>query len=436
MRATRSTESPGGFDVGSGPGAGPDLGTDAGTDPVQGTLLAGRYRLGPLLGNGATSDVRQARDERLGREVAVKLLRRTGLDGRREQAEARLLASLSHPHLVTVYDAHLDGDQPFFVMELVSGQSLDRRLQQGPLPIDDVRQVGAQVADALAYVHGRGLVHRDVKPGNILLGADLDGAVDARLADFGIARLEEGTRLTATGQLLGTAAYLSPEQVRGGSVGPATDVYALGLVLIEALSGQLVFPGRAVESAVARLHRQPELPAAAGPIGGVLERMTALEPPDRPTAMQVAAALAAEDGPAATVRLPLPADPVDEADARADAPESSTAVLPVTSAEALAPTRRLDLAGDGRDSGTDRTAVRPATTSERQTVRRPVGARSLLGGRRPVLLVTVIVALLVIGIAALSATTRHRPPAGTISYPTVSGQLGQDLGRLQQAVRP
>lgn len=321
MRATRSTESPGGFDVGSGPGAGPDLGTDAGTDPVQGTLLAGRYRLGPLLGNGATSDVRQARDERLGREVAVKLLRRTGLDGRREQAEARLLASLSHPHLVTVYDAHLDGDQPFFVMELVSGQSLDRRLQQGPLPIDDVRQVGAQVADALAYVHGRGLVHRDVKPGNILLGADLDGAVDARLADFGIARLEEGTRLTATGQLLGTAAYLSPEQVRGGSVGPATDVYALGLVLIEALSGQLVFPGRAVESAVARLHRQPELPAAAGPIGGVLERMTALEPPDRPTAMQVAAALAAEDGPAATVRLPLPADPVDEADARADAPE-------------------------------------------------------------------------------------------------------------------
>ncbi|BDO40997.1 serine/threonine-protein kinase [Cellulomonas sp. NTE-D12] len=434
MRATRSTESPGGFDVGSGPGAGPDLGTDA----VQGTLLAGRYRLGPLLGNGATSDVRLARDERLGREVAVKLLRRTGagLDGRREQAEARLLASLSHPHLVTVYDAHLDGDQPFFVMELVTGQSLDRRLQQGPLSTDDVRRVGTQVADALAYVHGRGLVHRDVKPGNILLGADLDGAVDARLADFGIARLEDGTRLTATGQLVGTAAYLSPEQVRGAAVGPATDVYALGLVLLEALTGQLVFPGRAVESAVARLHRQPELPAAAGPIGEVLERMTALEPDERPTAAQVAAALAAEDaaGSTATVRLPLPVDAVDEADARAGAPGSSTAVLPVTSAEALAPTRRLDLGGD---AGTDRAAVRPpASPSQRQTARRPVGARSLLGGRRPVLLVTVIVALLVIGIAALSATTRHRPPAGTITYPTVSGQLGQDLNRLQQAVRP
>lgn len=435
MRATRSTESPGGSDVGSGPGAGP------GADAVQGTLLAGRYRLGPLLGNGATSDVRLARDERLGREVAVKLLRRTGpgLDGRREQAEARLLASLSHPHLVTVYDAHLDGDQPFFVMELVAGQSLDRRLQQGPLPIDDVRRIGAQVADALAYVHGRGLVHRDVKPGNILLGADLDGAVDARLADFGIARLEDGTRLTATGQLLGTAAYLSPEQVRGAAVGPATDVYALGLVLLEALTGQLVFPGRAVESAVARLHRQPELPAAAGPIGEVLERMTALEPDDRPTAEQVAAALAGDDagdaaGSTVTVRLPLPVDAVDEADARAGAPGSSTAVLPVTSAEALAPTRRLDLGGD---AGTDRAAVRPpASPWQRQAARRPVGARSLLGGRRPVLLVTVIVALVVIGIAILSATTRHGAPGGTITYPSVSGQLGQDLGRLQQAVRP
>ncbi|WP_378099695.1 serine/threonine-protein kinase [Cellulomonas sp. T2.31MG-18] len=434
MRATRSTESPGGFDVGSGPGVGPDLGTDA----LQGTLLAGRYRLGPLLGNGATSDVRLARDERLGREVAVKLLRRTGtgLDGRREQAEARLLASLSHPHLVTVYDAHLDGDEPFFVMELVAGQSLDRRLQQGPLSADDVRRVGTQMADALAYVHGRGLVHRDVKPGNILLGADLSGAVDARLADFGIARLEDGTRLTATGQLLGTAAYLSPEQVRGAAVGPATDVYALGLVLMEALSGQLVFPGRAVESAVARLHRQPELPAAAGPTGSVLERMTALEPDERPTAAQVAAALASDDAAAsaATVRLPLPVDAVDSADARADASESSTAVLPVTSAEALAPTRRFELGGDGRDA--DRTAVRPATTSDRQTVRRGVGTRSLLGGRRPVLLVTVIVALVLIGIAALSATTRHRAPVGTITYPSVSGQLGQDLNRLQQAVRP
>lgn len=429
MRATRSTGSPGGFDLGSGPGAGPDLGTDA----LRGTLLAGRYRLGPLLGNGATSDVRLARDERLDREVAVKLLRRTGtgLDGRREQAEARLLASLSHPHLVTVYDAHLDGDEPFFVMELVAGQSLDRRLQQGPLSTDDVRLVGTQVADALAYVHGRGLVHRDVKPGNILVGADLSGAVDARLADFGIARLEDGTRLTATGQLLGTAAYLSPEQVRGGSVGPATDVYALGLVLIEALSGRLVFPGRAVESAVARLHRQPELPAAAGPIGGVLQRMTALEPDERPTAAQVAAALGSDDAAAsaATVRLP-----VDTTDAQADPPAASTAVLPVTSAEELAPTRRFELGGDGRDA--DRPAVRPVPTSERETVRRSVGARSLLGGRRPVLLVAVVVALVLIGIAALSATTRHRAPAGTITYPSVSGQLGQDLNRLQQAVRP
>ncbi|OJV59336.1 MAG: hypothetical protein BGO38_17915 [Cellulomonas sp. 73-145] len=398
-------------------------------------MLAGRYRLGPLLGNGATSDVRLARDERLGREVAVKLLRRTGtgLDGRREQAEARLLASLSHPHLVTVYDAHLDGDEPFFVMELVAGQSLDRRLQQGPLSTDDVRRVGTQVADALAYVHGRGLVHRDVKPGNILLGTDLSGAVDARLADFGIARLEDGARLTATGQLLGTAAYLSPEQVRGAAVGPATDVYALGLVLIEALSGQLVFPGRAVESAVARLHRQPELPAAAGPIGSVLQRMTALEPDERPTAAQLAAALASDDAAAsvATARLPLP---VDARDAQADPPVASTAVLPVTSAEALAPTRRFELGVDGRDA--DRTAVRPAAPSERQTVRRSVGARSLLGGRRPVLLVTVIVALVLIGIAALSATTRPRAPAGTITYPSVSGRLGQDLNRLQQAVRP
>ncbi|OLT01609.1 hypothetical protein BJF90_30680 [Pseudonocardia sp. CNS-004] len=150
-----------------------------------------------------------------------------------------LLARLDHPGLVRLHDGGIVDDCPFVVTDLVEGSTLAGRIASGPpLAPGAVRRLGAQLADALAYVHAAGIVHRDVKPANVLLG---DGG-RPRLADFGIARALEATAATADGCVVGTAAYLAPEQVRGEVVAPATDVYALGLVLLEALTGRGEFP--------------------------------------------------------------------------------------------------------------------------------------------------------------------------------------------------
>ena len=217
--------------------------------------LRDRYVLESLLGSGGMADVHRATDTTLERSVAVKVLRDVAGDEsarHRFVAEARTLAGLSHRNLVTVLDAGIgeDDDRPFLVMELVEGRSLADALEDGPLTPEDAAAVGAQVAAALTYAHGRGVVHRDVKPGNVLLGGD--GRV--KLADFGIARLLGDTaRHTRTGTAIGTAAYLAPEQVRGEDVTGAADTYALGLVLLEALTGRRAFPGSPTEAALARL---------------------------------------------------------------------------------------------------------------------------------------------------------------------------------------
>ena len=162
-------------------------------------------------------------------------------------------------------------------------------MQHGPLPVRDIRALGAALAAALAHVHARGFVHRDVKPANILL----DHGREPRLADFGIARALDGTVATATGAVAGTAAYLAPEQVRGETVGPAADVYALGLVLIEARTGRREYPGAMVESATARLYRRPVVPSGLPRgLAALLAAMTDPDPAARPSAAAVAAALA------------------------------------------------------------------------------------------------------------------------------------------------
>ncbi|KJK33852.1 hypothetical protein UK23_44650, partial [Lentzea aerocolonigenes] len=221
-------------------------------------LLADRYRLGELLGAGGVAEVRRARDTVLARDVAIKLFRscRDGVDVRRFNNEIRALASLSHPGLVDVYDADASGETPFMVLELVEGRTLRDRIAYGPMDVDDVRRLGAALADALSHVHGHGFIHRDVKPSNILLEA---GDVP-RLADFGLARVADSSRLTRADQVVGTAAYLAPEQVRGGEITSAVDVYALGLVLLECLTGHREYEGAEIEAAVARLHRPPVIP--------------------------------------------------------------------------------------------------------------------------------------------------------------------------------
>jgi eukaryotic-like serine/threonine-protein kinase len=255
-------------------------------------VLADRYRLEEILGRGGMAEVWRATDPVLHRSVAVKLLRDTAddeSDRLRFTAEARTLARLSHPGLVMLLDAGINAERPYLVLELVEGQTLDQECGGRPADPARVAEIGRELSAALAYAHGAGVIHRDVKPGNVLLGHD--GRI--KLADFGIARLiGETVRHTRTGQAVGTAAYLSPEQVRGEEVTVATDVYSLGLLLLEALTGERAYPGTPTEAALARLSRQPEIPdSLPADWARVLTEMTALDPADRPTADAVVAQL-------------------------------------------------------------------------------------------------------------------------------------------------
>ncbi len=249
----------------------------------------GRYRVGPLLGRGGMADVYACVDERDGRDVAVKVLRDIGpSDAGQRSAEVQFLAELRHPHLVELLDAGSHEGREFVVMPLVEGPTLGQLCREGPLPLVRTGQIGAAVADGLAYIHAEGVVHRDVKPDNVLLGP----STQVRLADFGIARLISATRVTQTGLMVGTANYLAPEQVNGAHIGAPTDVYALGLVLLECLTGRREYQGTPVEAALARLQRRPQIPHdLPGGWSALLNAMTATEPAERPAASTAAGAL-------------------------------------------------------------------------------------------------------------------------------------------------
>jgi len=267
-------------------------------------VLAGRYEVGGLVGLGGTARVYRARDQVGDSDVAVKIFPAgtAGPDGDGSR-ELATLGGMRHPGLVGVRDAGVDDDgRPFVVMDFVDGQSLAARLRDGALPAAAVMAMGRSLADALAHVHANGVVHRDVKPGNVLL----DAAGHPRLSDFGIARLVDATRVTATGLVVGTAAYMAPEQVRGEVVGPPADVYALGLVLLEAATGRREFEGGALEAAIARLHRNPVVPASVPePLAATIGAMTASDPADRPVATDVAAALRRRPVPRRPLEGPL-----------------------------------------------------------------------------------------------------------------------------------
>jgi len=246
-------------------------------------LLCDRYRLGALLGRGGASRVYEALDVMLGRPVAVKRFQPGGnAVGRyRFAAEARMLAGLSHPALVTIHDVCLDGDEPFLIMRLVNGPTLRDLLDRGPLEPAPVARIGARLADALAYVHAQNIIHRDIKPSNVLV----DESGDCHLTDFGVARALNSAHLTISGELVGTAAYLAPEQITDLDVGPAADIYALGLLLLECLTGRTEYTGTTIETALARLNRPPHIPdTLPSPWHTLLTAMTAHDPTARPDA--------------------------------------------------------------------------------------------------------------------------------------------------------
>ncbi len=255
-------------------------------------VVADRYVLDSVIGRGGMADVYRATDSVLEREVAVKLLRGQATDAhdrQRFQEEAQLLATLDHPNVVTILDAGVCDGQPFLVMDLVDGRSLAAFCRGNGIPGHRVAHVGAELACVLAHVHEQGIVHRDVKPSNILIGRD--GVV--RLADFGIARtLGDTSSPTGSGTTTGTAAYIAPEQVRGEAVTPASDVYSLGLVLLEALTGRRAYAGGPMEAALARLDAAPLVPASL-PSGwpALLTSMTHMDPARRPAAEQAAPVL-------------------------------------------------------------------------------------------------------------------------------------------------
>jgi serine/threonine protein kinase len=379
-----------------------------------GALVADRFRIDRLIGSGGMASVYQATDVLLGRPVALKLFRTDTTDPAetdRQSGEVAVLASLNHFALVTLYDAGngvLDGAQrTFIVMEFIDGPDLRSRIAGGRLPATEVAELGADLAEALHYVHARGVIHRDIKPANVLLApSDFPGRVwHAKLADFGIARLLDGTRLTATGALLGTASYLSPEQALGSAIGAPSDVYSLGLVLLECLTGERAYPGTAVESAIARLQRQPEIPDELGPEWGrVLEGMLAREPDDRLDAGNAAVALRELVG----VAVELTAQT-----------ELLTAPAELVTASTTAATQRLPLPEPAAGAG-----PQPSRPSQPSRPKR-------------VLIALVVLAVLIIAGIALYFALQPGPSAETPpSYPAVEGDLGTHLRQLQESVAP
>ncbi|MFE4950611.1 serine/threonine-protein kinase [Leifsonia sp. NPDC056665] len=400
--------------TGRTPAAAPDAGR-----------IADRYRLLKRVGSGGMAEVFRAHDELLGRDVALKVFRRefaSADDLRRQKGEVRLLANLSHPSLVTLFDTTSDDEgRGVLVLEFVDGTDAGARLKEGPLPEPDVAALAVDVARALAYIHGRGVVHRDIAPANILLPSATSSGVHAKLTDLGIARLIDDARITSTGFVIGTASYLSPEQAAGRPVGPPSDVYSLGLVLLECLTGTREFPGSGVESAVARLSRDPDVPDTLDAEWRRLIRsMVAREPDHRPTAAVVAEELAgllardtapasADEGLERTLLLPSPGEAPEAQEARE--PTAATSLLPGTRPEPVA----------------------PRTTAATSRMPRPL--RGVRRGILGILLACAALVVVVIGIALGSMAGGGQPsPDPVKSYPAVGGTLGDHLKQLEHDV--
>ncbi|QHO71085.1 hypothetical protein BHD05_08545 [Marisediminicola antarctica] len=438
------------------------------------------------------STVYRASDAALGRTVALKVFRADLADAddlRRQQSEIQLLASLNHSTLVTLYDAITDeADRVALVLEYIEGRDLRDELAAGAIDQRTTALIGADIADALAYVHARGIVHRDLKPGNLLIpvqSADSTGP-RAKLTDFGIARIIDDTHLTAAGSVIGTVGYLSPEQALGAPIGPASDVYSLGLVLLECLTGIRAFGGTGVEAIAARISRDPEIPASLSQAWiEALRWMTRRTPGERATAAEASEMLreialslpsgagdapsgAGDDAPTMpfTPRAagdptaqysPEPVDATKEfaavdsdptaAQATAEAPAAAVEDAPfagsnVATAQYAAPAASAvpaETAAPAESPAPAKPSAPAESAESDHGATRTTPASGPRPHRRRLIMVTAIAAVVTVG-AAIGALVvqgqANEPAQATIEYPAVDGDLGNHLEQLQGSVTP
>jgi eukaryotic-like serine/threonine-protein kinase len=317
--------------------------------PAADRLVADRYALKAPLGRGGMGVVWRAQDAVLGREVAVKevVFPPAMADDERRQAQARVMrearaaARLNHPGAVTLYDVVRDHGGTFIVMELVDAPTLANLVRaDGPLPPERVAEIGVQVAGALEAAHAAGIVHRDVKPGNVMVP---DGGM-AKLADFGIASLQGDPQLTSTGLVIGSPAYMAPEQARGEESGPAADFWALGATMFYAVEGEPPFDrGTSIATLAAVVNEPPGTPRRAGALAPLIAALLSKDPGSRPSGRELRAELgrliAAHSspstevlpvhGPARTVPLPAPSPPAGAAEDNQEHPTPPSAWLPL-----------------------------------------------------------------------------------------------------------
>lgn len=348
--------------------------------------LAGRYRVIKRLGSGGMASVFLAEDERLGRLVAVKRLHTSSPEDAlaRFRREARLGASLNHSNVVSIFDSTTDEDSLLIVMEYVEGESLKDQLRSGPLPIERAVEVLTQIGAALDHAHGAGVIHRDVKPSNVLIGDD----GTAKLADLGIATAVDATSITTTNDIIGTLSYIAPERLENAADDPSADVYSLAAVAFEALSGQRAQRGQTPTEIVGSGELPnlrevwPEAPAAAAEVlreglardparrprsaGGLVDRLSAGLTGDSPSPVpdpEVTATLPAQPPPA-------PPEPPRSSPKTGGWSRRRTAFAAVVAALAGAAIAIAALGGDGNDrtirvrTKTDIVTTQPKQTTE------------------------------------------------------------------------
>ncbi len=397
-------------------------------------VIAHRYELGRVLGRGGMGEVRAGTDLALGREVAVKFLRRDLADQadlrRRFEREARAAARITHPHVVAIYDIGEQDGLPYIVMERLSGRTLADELGDGAISEARACSLVVEILSALDAAHQQGVLHRDIKPGNVLLAPD----GHAKVADFGIAKLADDFDQTTTGMLLGTAAYLAPERLAGGPATPASDLYSVGVLLFEALAGQPAFRAETPLALVASISSGVPIPlnqvrdGIEPAVVATVERAMAMDPDGRfDSATTMAAALVA----ATRQSAPATAD---------------TPTVPVTSGPALRVPPTLPERAVG--STVPRAAMpRVAPTEVLVDATSAVPSQPTKFRRRTKLRVAVLAGLLVVLAAGLFATRElsdggrapAKPASTTTTTPdgnTIPTPLQRALDELDRTVRP